>query len=434
MITRKVLSRSSLAYLTAVGGVGLVVVVRLVMLDFGYGESSRFLLMALPIVVAAWLGGIGPGLVAIAMSAVLMNLLFIEPTGSLMIADPDVGLALMLFILQGIVFTWLGHSRLRAMHGLVESQALLEQRVIDRTTDLLDAQQRLEEQLTRQAKQAAAIERANIELQRSNRELQDFASVASHDLQEPLRKIQAFGDRLSTRFGSQLSDEGRDYLSRMMAAAARMRSLINDLLTFSRVTTKASPFEPVDLDRIAAEVVGDLESRIESRTARLTVLPLGWLDADPMQMRQLLQNLIGNALKFTRPDVTPEVRVWAEAVEPAQPAAPGSAGPSKGERIRIMVADNGIGFDERYLDRIFNVFQRLHGRGTYEGTGIGLAVCRKIAERHGGTITARSAPDRGATFIVELPRHAAGDTPEQTQPGVAAGQPEPDAELTTVAG
>ena len=238
---------------------------------------------------------------------------------------------------------------------------------------------------------SAELLRKQVELERSNRELQDFASVASHDLQEPLRKVRAFGDRLSAKYGSELTDQGRDYLARMQDAAARMQALINDLLTFSRVTTRAQPFVAVDLNDLVRQVASDLEVRIQQSDATLEIEPLPTLDADPLQMRQLFQNLLTNALKFQRPDVAPVVRVYSDAAEDA-------------DGVRVCVQDNGIGFDEKYLDRIFTIFQRLHGRIEYEGTGVGLAVCRKIVERHGGTITAHSTPGEGATFIVSLPR------------------------------
>jgi PAS domain S-box-containing protein len=225
-------------------------------------------------------------------------------------------------------------------------------------------------------------------LQQSNAELEDFAYVASHDLQEPLRKIQAFGDRLKTRYTSALPPEAIDYLDRMQNAASRMQSLINDLLTFSRVTTKAQPFAPVDLNRVAGEVLHDLEGRIHETQAEIIVGDLPTIDADPLQMRQLLQNLVSNAIKFHQPGVAPQVRVSATIDH---------------HRAEIVVEDNGIGFDEKYADRIFTMFERLHGRGTYDGTGIGLAICRKIAVRHNGDIVARSAPGEGATFIVMLP-------------------------------
>jgi len=227
-------------------------------------------------------------------------------------------------------------------------------------------------------------------LQQSNRELEDFAYVASHDLQEPLRKIQAFGDLLKSKHGSELPAQGRDYLERMQAAAKRMQILINDLLAFSRVTTKAQPFTPVDLGEVAREVAHDLELRTHEVGAEIVIGELPVIDADPLQMRQLLQNLATNALKFHRAGVAPRVEIRGETND---------------GRVQIIVADNGIGFDEKYADRIFTMFERLHGRGKYEGTGIGLSICRKIAERHGGEITARSVVGEGSTFTVSLPVH-----------------------------
>ena len=227
-------------------------------------------------------------------------------------------------------------------------------------------------------------------LEQSNRELEDFAYVASHDLQEPLRKIQAFGDLLKTKHGAQLEAQGRDYIERMQAAARRMQILINDLLSFSRVTTKAQPFVPVDLGEVAREVAHDLDVRARDAGGELIIGELPTIDADPLQMRQLLQNLASNALKFHRPGVPPRVEI---------------GGVTEDGRARITVTDNGIGFDEKYADRIFTMFERLHGRGKYEGTGIGLAICRKIAERHGGEITAKSRLGEGSTFVVTLPVH-----------------------------
>lgn len=254
--------------------------------------------------------------------------------------------------------------------------------------------------ITERKNAAESLARKAAELTRSNAELEQFAFVASHDLQEPLRKIQAFGDRLKAKCVSVNLDEGRDYLDRMQNAAARMQTLIYDLLTFSRVISRTEPFVPVNLQTVVREVISDLEVRIEKTGGRVEVGNLPTLEADAPQMRQLLQNLIGNALKFHAPGVAPVVRVEGRLLgaEPADASANAEA-----QRCELTVTDNGIGFDEKYLDRIFAVFQRLHGRQEYEGTGIGLAVCRRIAERHGGTITARSKPGEGATFIVTLP-------------------------------
>ncbi|HEV7766198.1 MAG TPA: ATP-binding protein [Thermoanaerobaculia bacterium] len=225
-------------------------------------------------------------------------------------------------------------------------------------------------------------------LELSNRELEDFAHIASHDLQEPLRKIQAFGDLLESKHGASLPPQAVDYIERMRGAAKRMQVLINDLLAFSRVATKGQPFIRVDLEHIAHEVAHDLEMRVSEAGGHIDIGDLPNIDADPLQMRQLFQNLAGNALKFQRTEVAPIVKI---------------DGVAEGEMCRIRVADNGIGFDEKYAERIFTMFERLHGRGKYEGTGIGLAICRRIAERHGGTVIARSTPGEGSTFIVTLP-------------------------------
>ena len=247
---------------------------------------------------------------------------------------------------------------------------------------------------------ATTLRRRTADLNASNRELQDFAAVASHDLQEPLRKIEAFGSRLKTKYDQALDEPGRDYLARMLAATVRMRQLINDLLSFSRVTTKARAFVTVDLAEVAREVVSDLEGRMYETGGRVEVGALPTIEAEPLQMRQLLQNLIGNGLKFHREGEPPVVRIEGRLLDTSDPPVEGPApGP---RRCEIQVQDNGIGFEEVYSERIFELFQRLHGRDGYEGTGMGLAICRKIVTRHGGTISAHSAPGHGATFIVTL--------------------------------
>jgi signal transduction histidine kinase len=246
-------------------------------------------------------------------------------------------------------------------------------------------------------------------LERSNKELQDFASVASHDLQEPLRKIQAFSDRLRSRCAGALDEQGCQYLDRIQNAAGRMQTLINDLLTYARVATKARPFVTTDLVSITREVVSDLEARIEQVNGRVLVGELPSVEADPLQIRQLMQNLIGNSLKYKRSDVPPVVSIYSHHL--AGGPATTQTTPSD-PYCQILVEDNGIGFDEVYSEKIFTIFQRLHGRTEYEGTGVGLAVCRKIVERHGGTITARSTPGQGSTFTVTLPVRQ----PKETNP------------------
>jgi PAS domain S-box-containing protein len=249
--------------------------------------------------------------------------------------------------------------------------------------------------ITDRKRAEGALARQALELARSNSELEQFAYVASHDLQEPLRKIQAFGERLNAKCADAISDQGLDYLKRMQNAAKRMQVLINDLLSFSRVTTRASSFTPLNLKRVVREVLLDMDFRIEQTRGRVEVGDLPVIEGDPTQMLQLFLNLIGNALKFQREGVAPVVKIRSEIYRDNRKKG--------GAFCRIFVEDNGIGFDEAYAERIFGVFQRLHGRGVYEGTGIGLAVCRKIVERHGGSIQANSTPDQGSVFTITLP-------------------------------
>jgi PAS domain S-box-containing protein len=309
---------------------------------------------------------------------------------------------------HGHVIRWFGTNTdvddlRKTREALRDARDQLEARVIERTRQLADANTGLMEQIHHRIQAEDALQALNQELQRSNRELQDFAFVASHDLQEPLRKIQAFGDLLLNQYADALGEEGRDFLTRMQKASRRMHVLINDLLTFSRVTTKAMPFTPVDLNQVAAEVLEDLEARLRQTGGKVETGPLPTVEADPLQMRQLLQNLIGNALKFHRPGEPPVVWIGAESDGNGQ--------------VRLHIEDNGIGFDEKYLDRIFTPFQRLHARGEYEGTGMGLAVCRKIVERHGGQITARSHPGQGTTFLVTVPLSQPGSKTDECATG-----------------
>ncbi len=283
----------------------------------------------------------------------------------------------------------------------LEQADLLEKKVAERTSQLNEAIAALVVEVDDRTKAEEREQPVAVELRRSNEELEKFAYVASHDLQEPLRKIQAFGDRLAKKYRDELGETGRDYLDRMLSSAGRMRTLIEDLLTFSRVTTKGQPFALVDLNAVAAEVYDVLEVRLGQSQGTIEFGSLPSILADGLQMKQLFQNLISNALKFHQPGVPPAVRVWAENL--AEIPADRDPPPLASVGWRLSFADNGIGFEQTYVSRIFEVFQRLHGRGEYEGTGIGLAICRKIVERHGGAIEARSQPGAGAIFYVDLP-------------------------------
>jgi PAS domain S-box-containing protein len=234
----------------------------------------------------------------------------------------------------------------------------------------------------------SAIKRRARELARSNAELEQFASIASHDLQEPLRKVRTFTGRVTVMEADRLSDQGLDYLLRANAGAERMQRLIEDLLKFSRVATHGRAFVPVDLAEITRGVLTDLEAEVERSGAIVRVGDLPIMYGDASQMRQLMQNLVSNALKFSREGVAPEVCVDSTVLD-------GIA--------EIIVRDNGIGFEMRYGERIFRIFERLNGRSLYPGTGIGLALCRRIAERHGGDIIAESTPNVGSRFTVTIP-------------------------------
>lgn len=232
------------------------------------------------------------------------------------------------------------------------------------------------------------------ELARSNEELEQFAYVASHDLQEPLRKVRTFGDRLVSRATDGLDERSQDYLARMQGAAERMQKLIDALLTYSRISSRAQPFADVALDEVLRGVLSDLETRIEKCGGEVIVSPLPEIRADAMQMRQLFQNLVGNALKFRDADRAPRVEVSAETASEEQL-------PEGGWCIRVR--DNGIGLDSTETESIFEPFARLHARSRYEGTGIGLSICAKIVQRHGGSIRASGQPGEGSSFEIILP-------------------------------
>lgn len=239
------------------------------------------------------------------------------------------------------------------------------------------------------------------ELSRSNAELEQFASIASHDLQEPLRKVQTFAAQLMATERERLSPQGQDFLGRMSDTAGRMRALIDDLLMFSRVSKGGRPFTAVNLGDVVSQVLVDLEASVEEAGAQVEVAPMPTVEADPVQMRQLLLNLLANALKFRREGVVPDVQVSGDVVD---------------HIAELTVRDNGIGFDEQYATRIFRAFERLHGVHAYPGTGIGLALCRKIVERHHGTITAEGELGRGATFTVRLPVEQPAETSSEAAP------------------
>ena len=282
-------------------------------------------------------------------------------------------------------------ARTHAIHDRGEFGVLNQS--IDEMADALSRRELDRKQAEDEIREYAAS------LERSNRDLTDFANIASHDLQEPLRKISTFSDLLLTRHAGRLDAQGQDYLNRIHASANRMQALIIDLLTYSRISTKTQPLEQVALEDVILQVMNDLEVQIEQSQAEIKIESLSLIYADPLQMHQLFLNLIGNSLKFRKPDTPPIVDIRGKQ----NSLGAASKGNGFADFYEISVSDNGIGFDEKYLNRIFQPFQRLHAREAYEGTGMGLAICRKIVERHGGDIEAHSKPGEGTTFIVKFP-------------------------------
>lgn len=259
--------------------------------------------------------------------------------------------------------------------------------------------------VSEQFQQQQALQQANSSLHRSNENLERFAYVASHDLQEPLRKIRSFGELLSLRYGEQLDELGRDMLNRMQSAAQRMDELIRSLLTFSRINTPTFTAAPIALEKLLLDIEADLEVVIQERKAVISfdsTLPTVW--GDEAQLRQLFQNLLTNALKFVAPGMEPRIRISSRFVDAMDvPNLPETHSSSTNQFAEISVADNGIGIDPVNYEKIFGLFTRLHGRTAYEGTGIGLATTKRVAENHGGAVAVESEPEKGTTFRVYLP-------------------------------
>jgi signal transduction histidine kinase len=265
-------------------------------------------------------------------------------------------------------------------------------KAINRSLELEINERRASEEMVKQLNQQLM---QNIHLlETANRELDRFAFMASHDLQEPLRKIRTFGDLLIMKFKAHLDDEARGYISRIQNAAERMQTLIKDILAFSRVSDEKDNFVRSDLNQLVQEVLVDLDSTVQEKQAMIIIEPLPVIDVNPGLIRPLFFNLIGNALKYCKKDVLPvitirNIRQMSEQVKP--------------EYCRISIEDNGIGFDQVYAEQVFDMFRRLHVNKDYEGTGIGLALCKKIVEKHHGFISAESQPNVGSVFTVTLP-------------------------------
>jgi signal transduction histidine kinase len=266
-------------------------------------------------------------------------------------------------------------------------------RLYRQTKELNDIKLNLEQKVEARTIQ---LTESNKELETSNAELQQYAFIASHDLQEPLRKIITFSQIVKERF---VYDEGNHYMNRIISSSERMRTLINDLLTYSKLSATLE-FVSQPLNAVIKDTITDLELSIKETKAKLIVDALPAIEIIPDQLRQVFQNIISNALKFSKHNSQPEIKIWSDFTKEKSIQ---SQAAEKGDYCRIYIADNGIGFNEQYLDKIFTMFQRLHGRAEYEGTGIGLSIVKKIIEKHNGIVTAKSKEEEGTTFIIVLP-------------------------------
>lgn len=234
-------------------------------------------------------------------------------------------------------------------------------------------------------------------LESANRDLDRFAFMASHDLQEPLRKIRTFSDLLFVKYNEQLDTAAISYITRIQSAAVRMQTLISDILAFSRINNEKDTFINYNLNLIMQEVLDELERTVQDKQAKIAVQELPYIDVNPGLMRPLFANLLGNAIKYSKKDVPPDIKVWSEVTE----ITSGKGSPEK--FCRIFFEDNGIGFDQQYAEQIFDMFRRLHVHSEFEGTGIGLTLCKKIVEKHNGFISVQSKVNKGSTFIISLP-------------------------------
>lgn len=304
-------------------------------------------------------------------------------------------------------------ERKRREETLTKYRNHLEDLVEKRTAQLAETNEILRREIIERKVAEEILQSYTKKLERSNRELRDFTHITSHDLQEPLRKIQTFSDRLQHKYESLIDEQGRYYLERMRNAALHSQNLIKDLYVYSQISSQGAVRKEINLAKMIDAILTAFKNQIEQTKATIIVHELPCIEADFTQTHHLFQELLSNALKFHREGVPPQIEIREVNGEDI------SAG-----FCRIAVADNGMGFEEKYLDRIFNLFQRLHPGEDYDGTGIGLAICRRIVEQHNGRIWASSTPEQGTTFYIELPLKKSGNTTTEdknaTGPGAAS--------------
>ena len=298
---------------------------------------------------------------------------------------------------------------LRVKDGVFVELYRKNHQLVQQERKLLNSNKRLEKEIEERRMSEEKVRLLNLQLiennanlKKTNEELDRFAYVASHDLQEPLRKISIFTDRFANKMINNLDGEVKAYLDKIIQSSHRMQSLVNDLLKLSRQKEEVLDFEKTDLNQVLKEVLTDMEVDIESKHVEITTTTLPSIDAIPSLLRQLFQNLLSNSIKFSRQACNPQINIRTEKIK--QPTINGSFHFSKGNTYhQIYISDNGIGFDTQYHDEIFVVFKRLHSQHEYQGSGIGLSICKKIVEKHKGYITAHSKLNEGSTFVVTLP-------------------------------
>lgn len=346
------------------------------------GTEGPFLLFIFVPLIVTYIGGSFPGLFSLVLTTILAVYFFILPINQFYITDISSSIQVTAYIVEALIGIRIIGSLKSAQVNLLKNKQHLEEQVNIRTQKIQRASERLQ--------------KLNLELQRSNADLEEFAYIASHDLQEPLRKIQSFGNLLQEECQDSLEGDAKIYLDRILYAAGRMRKLINDLLEYSRVSRFATILKNIDLNTVVASVISDIDLYIKETHAKIDVEILPRIEADPLLMQQLFQNLIMNAIHYRSPERKPVISISSKII--------------KETHLLITVQDNGMGFDQQYADKIFRIFERLYSKQEKSGTGIGLAICRKIVEQHHGSITATSKIGYGSTFLITLPINSQKNT------------------------